>query len=261
MNTANTLQPISNHPHLQVITRLTHPDHPHLLHPSLSTLPPAEQASLNTNRLKLLCAPYTAPTSHLSPSIAHVLARFTPQGHSSVLHHCHQTAHFASSLLHIRQDSIIQPPAWLPTWFFSLPLLSSSEQETLLTYLMHHDFGKPFVFYQDENGQAHFPNHPTQSAHIAARLGFSSDIQTLIAHDSTLHSTPLPQLLDTLQNYPQHLLPLQIYAALASLWANSIDFGGPSSTSFKIKLKHLCRAYNRLAPLLTTTSHTHEVAG
>lgn len=250
MNTYNALLSLPNHPHLQTLVNLTHPDHPHLLHPSLSTLPPSEQASLNTKRLQLLCSPYTSPTSDLNPTIAQTLARFTPQGHSSVFHHCHQTAHFASSLLHIRQDLLIQPPPWLPPWFFSLPTLSHCQQQTLLTYLLHHDLGKPFVFHQDENNHPHFPHHPSKSSHIAARLGLSTDIQSLILHDSTLHSTPLPHLLDTLHTYPQHLLPLQLYAALASLWANSTDFGGPSSTSFKIKLKHLCRAYNRLTPLL-----------
>ena len=237
---------ISSHPRFSEIVELTDLQNLHLLAPDLRCLSPEACAELNTRRLALLCQPYVEELAVLTLEVAQLLSRCTPQGRSSVYAHCEQTVVAAQHLLALREGRGGPGPAWLPGWFNQVPVLTKEEVDTLLSYVRHHDYGKPFVFNQDEKGVVHFPGHPLSSARVAAQLGLSPEIQTLILHDSTLHTVALPELERALCEYPSKLLPLQFYAALASLWANSLDFGGEASTSFKIKLKHLSRAYRRV---------------
>lgn len=172
--------------------------------------------------------------------------RATPQGKSNVLTHCRQTEKRAGSLVSSRSYGskpewrAKTSPAWMPAWFFESKELNLSQQEhrLLKAYLLQHDCGKPFVYFEDETGRAHFPNHAEISAQIWASVGGSEDEQYLIANDMVMHTLKADQLGEFVQG---RFAKLQLIASLASLWANEEDFGGADSTSFKCKLKHLDR--------------------
>jgi hypothetical protein len=126
----------------------------------------------------------------------------------------------------------------LPDWLSSVNLDKLMPLETIRTYLLYHDCGKPFCRIVDENGKQHFPYH----AEISYRtwLKFSNDMEVaeLIRRDMEAHNFDLNQIDDFSESKQATTLLL---SALCELHSNAQMFGGIESTSFKIKWKRLNR--------------------
>jgi hypothetical protein len=119
--------------------------------------------------------------------------------------------------------------------------------ETMETYHIYHDCGKPSCLTIDEDGRRHFPDHAEASAHTWTENGGDDLTASLIRHDMDMHLLK-PSDAET---YPHlDLAPALLLTALCEIHANAEMFGGIESTSFKIKWKRLDKLGNRLLPLI-----------
>lgn len=133
-------------------------------------------------------------------------------------------------------------PAWVDDYAGHL-LTATLPRHLMDRYLTLHDAGKPSVHTQDPDGRVHFPGHAAASEQvyrdtcgpwtpdqerelIAALIGGDMDIHLLKAEQ-------IPQFAER-QTAVAHLL-----AGLSEVHSNAGLFGGTTSTSFKIKAKHL----------------------
>lgn len=111
-------------------------------------------------------------------------------------------------------------------------------------YQIYHDCGKPWCRTVDADGRVHFPNHAAISAQIWKTLypddvvGY--DIIRLDMHPHTARGEELEAFMQL------DLAPTMILIGIAAVYANAdVLFGGTSSDSFKMKLKHLMRLARR----------------
>lgn len=132
-------------------------------------------------------------------------------------------------------------PNWhLPTWvdeYADQLAAATLPRHTMATYLALHDCGKPTVKEVDADGRSHFPGHAQASAATYAALPGADPLVTdLIAGDMDIHTLSAADIPEfaTRATAIAHLL-----AGLAEVHSNAGMFGGVSSTSFKIKRKHL----------------------
>lgn len=253
-----------------------HRDAAKLPSPLADALTSRPQSELRLARVRLLCETFhRAQAQGLSKGHLRGILRWamlaTPQGGANVHEHCRLTEKRAVSLVSSRMYGSTPEwraktsPAWVPGWFFDCKqlTLSQAEYHLMRRYLLQHDCGKPFVYTEDEQGRAHFPNHAQASARIWGVVGGSADEQYLIEHDMDLHILKA----EGLEQFAKgRFAKLQLIAALASLWANQDDFGGVESTSFKCKLKHLDRRGRALCKLweaepLVAAEHTQASLG
>ena len=109
-------------------------------------------------------------------------------------------------------------------------------------YHINHDISKPYIVQYDEHGRAHYPTHWISSYEMFKAKFGDSVYADLILHDSDFHMLKGDQLASIWKlPYAEHL-----YAtAWAAIFANAELFGGMDSDSFKIKRKHLIRAFNK----------------
>ena len=119
-------------------------------------------------------------------------------------------------------------------------------------YHWYHDCGKPDCLTVDENGKQHFPNHAAVSTEKfiihSSHISNYKIIAELISKDMAFHTYSGDELI----NLCKHEYAASLYlTALAEVYSNAEMFGGYDSVSFKIKVKKLERAGNKLIALNT----------
>lgn len=133
----------------------------------------------------------------------------------------------------------------LPDWF--IQNLSWIKQElaprfnSIQTYQLWHDCGKPYAREVDAEGKVHYPNHAQISEDIYRELGSDPEITALIRDDMLCHTIRTSDAVEFAKN-PNALALL--VTALCELHANASMFGGLISDSFKIKYKRLDKCGN-----------------
>jgi hypothetical protein len=167
--------------------------------------------------------------------------RLTPHGNASnTLEHGIDCAKRYRALLDdIAADR--QDPSW-PQWLGDNAQALAEQQidlETTLSYLTHHDCGKPGTMTIDEAGRLHFPGHAQASALTWARAGGSSIECELMAKDMVLHTASAEEA-GAFATDP--LAMTLLLCAHVEIESNALSvFGGIDSTSHKIKKKALAR--------------------
>jgi hypothetical protein len=119
--------------------------------------------------------------------------------------------------------------------------------DTLLTYALYHDCGKPFCRTIDADGKQHFPNHAEISAKIWRENGGDEHIARLISMDMDIHLLKADQLNEFCQRSEAISLLL---SGLAEIHANAKMFGGIESISFKIKWKQIEKRGKQICKIL-----------
>jgi len=126
----------------------------------------------------------------------------------------------------------------LPEWIHDPLLLQRLlPMETLRTYQIFHDCGKPYCIEYDEQGKRHFPNHEDWSWHTwLNELGGDRQVATLMQLDMDIHRLKACELED-FAALPEAVS--LILTGLCEVHSNADMFGGIESTSFKIKYKQI----------------------
>jgi hypothetical protein len=109
--------------------------------------------------------------------------------------------------------------------------------ETIKTYNIYHDIGKPFCLQIDENGKQHFPNHAKVSYETWMNISDNKIIGNLILHDMDAHTMKFEEFMAQGLSIPD--ICTLLITALAELHSNADLFGGIETDSFKIKFKRL----------------------
>lgn len=162
----------------------------------------------------------------------------TPQTDiQSVWDHGVSVRNYLNDLLDHLQKNIPLKYEWrLPDWIYDSILLEDLlNRETLDTYTLYHDVGKPFCLTYDEEGRKHFPNHAEVSYNTFKEVFDNNVSADLIRRDMDFHLLRADGL-EEFANY-KYCRSL-ILSALAEIHSNATMFGGIDSTSFKIKWKH-----------------------
>lgn len=136
----------------------------------------------------------------------------------------------------------------LPEWFIQnhhFIINQLPDWNSIKTYNVFHDCGKPKCIILDENGKRHFPNHAEVSKQTFLEYFPGEDfIAELIGLDMVMHTENFEQI--TARNLSPEILATLYVSALAEINSNSKMFGGIDSTSFKIKFKKLDKLGRRL---------------
>lgn len=136
----------------------------------------------------------------------------------------------------------LQPPDgdWRPPdWFWTPGLLDRLLPDAVIEeYQVHHDCGKPYCVQIGEDGRRHFPDHAAVSERVWLAIGGDPTAARLMRMDMDAHLLTGDQV-EEFAARPEAVTLL--LTALAEVHANATMFGGTSSTSFKIKSKHLAR--------------------
>lgn len=160
-----------------------------------------------------------------------------------------QSQQFAQYLVRILTQPDHQPAyRWrLPEWIHHPSIVAALlPMQSVLTYQIYHDCGKPFCLQIDEQGRRHFPDHAHLSADLWESLFGPSDISWLMRHDMDIH---LAKAVDVPGIAQTPYWATQLMTGLAELHANGVMFGGIESTSFKIKYKALDKTGRRVLAL------------
>lgn len=118
------------------------------------------------------------------------------------------------------------------------------EPETIETYQIYHDCGKPYCRSVDDEGKVHFPDHANVSAEVFGSV-FPEKVQIkeLIRMDMAWHTVRG----DDIAELWKHPYAGTLYlTAWAEILANCQMFGGTDSTSFKIKRKKLVQCGKKM---------------
>jgi hypothetical protein len=104
-------------------------------------------------------------------------------------------------------------------------------------YTLWHDCGKPFCRTENEEGKIRYPNHAQKSAELFREI-YPEQEETawLIEHDMDVHLLEKNQIEEFCKS--PHAITL-LLTGVAEIHSNAKLFGGITSTSFKIKWKHL----------------------
>jgi hypothetical protein len=130
----------------------------------------------------------------------------------------------------------------LPDWFkcnFSIITDNICDIETIKTYNVYHDCGKPFCIEIDDEGKQHFPNHANVSYDVWKTVSDDETVAELISLDMVLHVETAEQIVS--RNIKLKILLTLLITAFAELHSNAEMFGGIDSLSFKIKHKKICQ--------------------
>lgn len=138
-------------------------------------------------------------------------------------------------------------PAWLDAATGKLLLAMLPDRETLRLYHRYHDCGKPRCRTVDAEGRQHFPDHARLSREVWLAHGGAPAVADLIGMDMDLHLLKAEGVPEFARRPQAAALLL---TGLAEIHANAAMFGGPDSTSFKIKLKHIERRGKPITQLL-----------
>ena len=156
----------------------------------------------------------------------------------SVLQHGESVKDYLFDLInHLKSETPLKYDWRLPDWIFEnkdLILSSLPDDKTLELYTIYHDCGKPFCLTIDGEGRKHFPNHAQTSHDIFKRVFDNRVAADLILHDMDIHTLKADGVKEFAQN--PYALTL-LLTGLAEIHSNCQMFGGPESTSFKIKWK------------------------
>jgi hypothetical protein len=158
----------------------------------------------------------------------------------SVLQHGESVRDYLFDLInHLRSGEPLKYDWKLPDWVLEnkdLLLSSLPDDETLELYTLYHDCGKPFCLTIDDDGRRHFPNHTQVSYDIFKQVFDNPVAADLILHDMDIHTLKS----DGVKEFAQNPLALTLLlTGLSEIHSNCQMFGGPESTSFKIKWKCL----------------------
>lgn len=158
----------------------------------------------------------------------------------SVLDHGISVKNYLFDLInHLKTGDSLKYDWILPDWLMSnkdLILSSLPDDYTLELYTTYHDCGKPFCLTIDNDGKRHFPNHAEVSYQIFKQI-FNNDVAAeLIRRDMDIHLLKSTGVDEFCKNPFAITLLL---AGLAEVHSNAQIFGGPDSTSFKIKFKSI----------------------
>jgi len=146
---------------------------------------------------------------------------------------------FADLHQHLTTGRPLQLEWRLPDWIQDPRLIEGLLPfETLRTYQVWHDCGKPFCRTVDDAGRQHFPGHAEMSARLWRAAGGTEQEARLMAMDMDIHTLSGDGVPEFAARPEAASL---ILTGLAEVHANASLFGGTSSDSFKIKLKHISR--------------------
>ena len=155
---------------------------------------------------------------------------------------------FKDLYAHLMNGQPLQREWRLPDWIDD-PLLREKllDFDTLATYQIYPDCGKPFCRTVDENGKQHFPNHAEVSRQRWLECSDGSpqaqQIARLIAMDMDIHLLKSEGLEEFAQR-PEAISLL--LTGLCEIHSNALMFGGIESTGFKIKWKHINKMGKRI---------------
>ena len=162
-----------------------------------------------------------------------------PQTESqSVLEHGFSVKNYTMDLLdHLELGSPLRYEWKLPEWIYEEKdhiLQNLVGRNTLKTYTIMHDCGKPLCLHLDEEGKRHFPNHAEVSHQTFARFYDDQVAAQLILHDMDIHTLKS----EGVDGFSKSLYAItHLIVGLAEIHSNAKMFGGIDSTSFKIKHK------------------------
>jgi hypothetical protein len=137
----------------------------------------------------------------------------------------------------------------LPAWCEPSLLAKLLPIDTLQTYQLWHDCGKPYCRTVDETGQQHFPNHAEVSKQTWLGMDGDLTIGRLIGMDMDVHLLKADGVAEFAARPEAVSLLL---TGLSELHANAGMFGGIESTGFKIKLKALDKAGKRILAAISS---------
>jgi hypothetical protein len=120
--------------------------------------------------------------------------------------------------------------------------------ETIKTYAIYHDCGKPFCRTVDAEGKVHFPNHAQVSYETWLSVSNDQTVANLVLNDMRAHTMKAEDVEDFCKD-PKMACTL-LLSALAEVHSNANMFGGIDSTSFKIKWKHLDKRGKKAVDIL-----------
>lgn len=158
----------------------------------------------------------------------------------SVLEHGESVNRYYKDLYsHLTTGSELEYTWKLPTWILDhkdVILENLLDQDTINTYQIYHDCGKPYCRTVDTEGRVHFPDHANVSKQTWLDNGGSEQVAKLIGMDMVVHTMKAEDIPEFIKN-PEAITLL--ITALCEIHSNCSMFGGIESTSFKIKWKHL----------------------
>lgn len=172
----------------------------------------------------------------------------------TILQHGQMVSDYAQDLLnHLRYGSPLKYEWRLPEWIYDKRLISNlPDDEVIKDYHLFHDVGKPLCRNVDREGKQHFPDHAMVSKEVWLQAGGSDEVADLISMDMDIHLLKSEGVEEFASRKQANILLL---TGLAEVHANASMFGGISSTSFKIKYKHIeKRGKNILQRQLTLLS-------
>ncbi len=130
--------------------------------------------------------------------------------------------------------------------------------ETIKTYNIYHDIGKPFCRVMDEDGKQHFPDHAQVSYETWMTVSDDETVGNLILHDMDCHTLKFDDFIK--QGLSVKDTCTLLITALAELHSNASIFGGIESISFKIKFKQLDKLGKRLCQNMFDIQEEKEVS-
>ncbi len=134
-------------------------------------------------------------------------------------------------------------PNWITTHKEKLLNKILPAYDSIKTYLIYHDCGKPKSLIIDSNGKRHFPNHAEISQELFSLYSKDELARYLIGQDMVCHISK-PKDATALKTTPH--IEILLCTALAALISNAKMFGGFESDSFKIKFKSLSKLGNNI---------------
>lgn len=169
------------------------------------------------------------------------------EGRSVLDHGMDVHAWFLDLYLHLTQGTPLHMQWRLPEWIYNPELLKHLLPfETLRTYQIYHDCGKPFCRVVDAEGKQHFPNHAEVSYDTWMRYAETPEdgqIGELIHMDMLAH-TAKGEAIDLFLPHPE--AASLILTGLAEVHSNASFLQQLQSDNFKIKCKQLDKLGKRL---------------
>lgn len=134
----------------------------------------------------------------------------------------------------------------LPNWLYDnkeFILNNLLPINTLTTYQIYHDIGKPYCksYELNDNTKYHFENHANISAQIYKSIDNNELICTLINRDMEIHLIKANQLEHFIgnSNLDFNIAISLLITGFTEIHANAEMFGSIESNSFKIKYKQI----------------------
>lgn len=161
------------------------------------------------------------------------------QGQSTLEHGFSVKNYLFDLINHLKKGTPLKYNWQLPDWILSnkkLIINNLPPEKDLKIYTIFHDIGKWKCLTIDDEGKRHFPNHAKVSYDIFNRVFDNPVAAELIRHDMDIHTIKADGVKEFSQN--PYALTL-LLTGLAEIHSNCQMFGGPESTSFKIKWKCL----------------------